>query len=203
LLRETLYSQKNRKRKRAFLVNNFSLLQVSPFIFHKEELVELIEEEIKKFPEENIFNLNFENDSLDLVYSSISERTNLDYVKLFSYNYNRYLIYLFELNTEEKLVLEKLNKNPSEQEIDFSFTFATKYQFNYSNYKEFDFMMSQLRDYTLRLYTKSNSDYEMNEKIEIQNIKNSLEVFSLNKKLRGTLKLNVPTKKDLTVQFLL
>jgi hypothetical protein len=75
-------------------------LQVSPFIFHKEELVELIEEEIKKFPEENIFNLNFENDSLDLVYSSISERTNLDYVKLFSYNYNRYLIYLFELNTE-------------------------------------------------------------------------------------------------------
>jgi hypothetical protein len=64
-------------------------------------------------------------------------------------------------------------------------------------------MMSQLRDYTLRLYTKSNSDYEMNEKIEIQNIKNSLEVFSLNKKLRGTLKLNVPTKKDLTVQFLL
>ena len=192
--RNALFTKKQ-KKKRAFLVNNFSLLQVSPFIFHKEELVELIEEEIKKFPEENIFNLNFENDSLDLVYSSISERTNLDYVKLFSYNYNRYLIYLFELNTEEKLVLEKLNKNPSEQEIDFSFTFATKYQFNYSNYKEFDFMMSQLRDYTLRLYTKSNSDYEIDEKIEIQNIKNSLEVFSLNKKLRGTLKLNVPTKK--------
>ena len=54
---------KTKKKKRAFLINNFSLLQVSPFIFHKEKIKEIIEEEIKKFPEENIFNLNFENDS--------------------------------------------------------------------------------------------------------------------------------------------
>ena len=43
--RNALFTKKQ-KKKRAFLVNNFSLLQVSPFIFHKEEFVELIEEEI-------------------------------------------------------------------------------------------------------------------------------------------------------------
>ena len=120
--------------------------------------------------EENIFNLNFENDRLDLVYSSISERTNLDYIKLFSYYYNKHLIYLFELSTEDNLILEQLIKAPSEREIDFNFTFATEYQFNYSNYKEFAFMMGHLKDYTLSLYTKSNNDYEIDEKIEIKNI---------------------------------
>lgn len=184
---------KTQKKKRTFLVNNFSLLQVSPFIFHKEELKEIIEEEIKKIPEENIFNLNFENDGLDLVYSSISERTNLNYVKIFNWNYNNYQLRFSDSSilTEDELIIVFMISNHSEFEIDLNFTFAPKYRFNYSTYETEMFVYEELD----KMYKAPDSSIEIDEKIEILNIKNSLEEFSLNKKLRDSLKLKVPTKK--------
>ena len=188
---------KTKKKKRAFLINNFSLLQVSPFIFHKEELKEIIEEEIKKFPEENIFNLNFENDSLDLVYSSISERTNLNYVKIFNRNYNNYQLRFSDSSilTEDELIIVFMISNHSEFEIDLNFTFAPKYRFNYSTYETEMFVYEELD----KIYKDPDSSTEIDEKIEIQNIKKSLEEFSLNKKLRETLKLNAPVKKVISL----
>ena len=167
---------KTQKKKRAFLVNNFSLLQISPFIFHKEELKEIIEEEIKKFPEENIFNLNFENDSLDLVYSSISERTNLNYIKIFNRNYNNYQLRFSgsSILTEDELIIVFMISNHSEFEIDLNFTFAPKYRFNYSTYETEMFVYKELD----KMYKDPDSSIEIDEKINIENLKKSIDFLN-------------------------
>ena len=85
--------------------------------------------------------------------------------------------------------------NHSEFEIDLNFTFAPKYRFNYSTYETEMFVYEELD----KIYKDPDSSTEIDEKIEIQNIKKSLEEFSLNKKLRETLKLNAPVKKVISL----